>query len=96
MVQEKALVGALSVIVKTDCDTDGSFYSTSCDKNGHESSGPTALIRLSLVRDDPRPDKKWTRFSQQRFVFQKLPTPHLSMCVNLSIECYSALTLFRN
>ena len=25
--QEKALVGAFSVIVKTDCETDGSFYS---------------------------------------------------------------------
>ena len=29
--QEKALVGAFSVIVKTDCETDGSFYSTSVD-----------------------------------------------------------------
>ena len=27
--QEKALVGAFSVIVKTGCRTDGSFYSTS-------------------------------------------------------------------
>ena len=27
--QEKALVGAFSVIEKTDCETDGSFYSTS-------------------------------------------------------------------
>ena len=27
--QEKALVGAFSVIVKSDCGTDGSFYSTS-------------------------------------------------------------------
>ena len=26
--QEKALVGAFSAIVKTDCETDGSFYST--------------------------------------------------------------------
>ena len=26
--QEKALVGAFSVIVKTGCATDGSFYST--------------------------------------------------------------------
>ena len=26
---EKALVGAFPVIVKTDCKTDGSFYSTS-------------------------------------------------------------------
>ena len=30
--QEKALVGAFSVIVKTDCETDGSFYSTSHDR----------------------------------------------------------------
>ena len=26
--QEKALVGAISMIVKTDCEIDGSFYST--------------------------------------------------------------------
>ena len=26
--QEKALVGAFFVIVKTDCETNGSFYST--------------------------------------------------------------------
>ena len=26
--QEKALVGAFSVIVKTDCETDGPFHST--------------------------------------------------------------------
>ena len=32
--QEKALVGAFSVIVKTGCGTDGSFYSTSVDKSG--------------------------------------------------------------
>ena len=29
--QEKALVGAFSVIVKTDCETDGSLHSTSED-----------------------------------------------------------------
>ena len=29
--QEKALVGAFSVIVKTSCETDGSFYSTNGD-----------------------------------------------------------------
>ena len=29
--QEKALVGAFSVIMKTDCETDGSFYSTTED-----------------------------------------------------------------
>ena len=29
--QEKALVGAFSVIVKTSCETNGSFYSTNLD-----------------------------------------------------------------
>ena len=29
--KEKALLGAFSVIAKTDCGTDGSFYSTSPD-----------------------------------------------------------------
>ena len=29
--QEKALVGAFSVIVKTSCETDVSFYSTNTD-----------------------------------------------------------------
>ena len=29
--QEKALVGAFSVIVKTNCETDGSFYSTNLE-----------------------------------------------------------------
>ena len=32
--QEKDLVGAFSVIVKTDCETDGSFYSTIPDRDG--------------------------------------------------------------
>ena len=31
--QEKALVGAFSMIVKTGCGTDGSFYSTRNDAN---------------------------------------------------------------
>ena len=28
LIQEKTLIGAFFVIVKTDCETDGSFYST--------------------------------------------------------------------
>ena len=39
--QEKALVGAFSVIVKIDCETDGSFYSTSLDPS---------IIRLEHVQ----------------------------------------------
>ena len=33
--QEKALVGAFSVIVKTDCEIDGSSYSYSTSCNSH-------------------------------------------------------------
>ena len=40
--QEKALVGAFSVIVKTGCGTDGSFYSTTLN---------TIEYRGSLVRN---------------------------------------------
>ena len=32
--QEKALVGAFSVIVKPDCETDGALHSTSEDAMG--------------------------------------------------------------
>ena len=32
--QDKALVGAVSVIVKIDCETDGSFYSTADPTHG--------------------------------------------------------------
>ena len=37
--QEKALVGAFSVIVKTDCETDGSLQSTNLD------TPDTAILR---------------------------------------------------
>ena len=33
--QEKALVGAFSVTVKTGCGTDGSFYSTTLVRHKH-------------------------------------------------------------
>ena len=33
--QEKALVGAFSVIVKTDCETDGAIHSSSPDPLGY-------------------------------------------------------------
>ena len=35
--QEKAIVGAFSVIVKTDCETDGSFYSRKAGTTVHSS-----------------------------------------------------------
>ena len=41
--QEKALVGAFSVIVKTDCVTDGALHSTTADTptalHGHSEKG---------------------------------------------------------
>ena len=45
--QEKALVGAFSVIVKTDCGTDGSFYST----NLIPPASPPLFTRISEYVD---------------------------------------------
>ena len=41
--QEKALVGAFSVIVKSGCGTDGSFYSTTQDNVVDSNLGLTYL-----------------------------------------------------
>ena len=40
--QEKDLVGVFSVIVKTDCETNGSFYSTSRNNPRQISEGCSA------------------------------------------------------
>ena len=40
--QEKALVGAFSVIVKIDCGTDGSFYSTSLNPGSRKTANHSA------------------------------------------------------
>ena len=45
--QEKALVGAFSVIVKTGCGTDGSFYSTNVAAD--EMTPGTAARRVTTV-----------------------------------------------
>ena len=52
--QEKALVGAFSVIVKTDCGTNGSFYSTNQDpEHGKvavvDSAGTTILAPATNI-----------------------------------------------
>ena len=55
--QEKALVGAFSVIVKTGCGTDGSFYSTSmeCRVSGRNCGVNTAAgARHRLGTRQPR------------------------------------------
>ena len=47
--QENALVGAFSVIVKTDCETDGSFYSTNQDQDTvcRQQMGATPTLRCT-------------------------------------------------
>ena len=50
--QEKALVGAFSVIVKTDCGTDGSFYSTT-DNTAYRSYWlATPFTALKITTDN--------------------------------------------
>ena len=49
--QEKAIEGTFSVIVKTDCETDGSFYSTL--ESGTMSSSSSQL-RLRHRRQDKK------------------------------------------
>ena len=44
--QEKALVGAFSVIVKTDCGTDWSFYSTTIGRQRCRAPPSTATINI--------------------------------------------------
>ena len=46
--QEKALVGAFSMIVKTGCETDGALHSTSADS----AEGGAGLPQLRSWRDD--------------------------------------------
>ena len=53
--QEKALVGAFFVIVKTDCETDGSFYSTNCD---HHVVLPLPTLCLASEAKSPKSKSK--------------------------------------
>ena len=52
--QEKVLVGAFSVIVKTDCETDGSFSALIYKHICHDLAGETPQEQEQLVRDDQR------------------------------------------
>ena len=45
--KEKALVGAFSVIVKTDCGTDGSLYSTSLNRPAAARRAPAEAARCA-------------------------------------------------
>ena len=61
--QEKALVGAFSVIMKTGCETDGSFYSTNsivaclkCDEKCVLRSGKLLHVRVSGFISPVSPD----------------------------------------
>ena len=56
--QEKALVGAFSVIVKTDCETDGALHSTRYKQSEDPETPPlhdTAGVLRSLLRAAPGP-----------------------------------------
>ena len=50
--EEKALVGAFSVIVKTNCETDGSFYSTTADPT-HGAAEPAGDRAQDSASDEP-------------------------------------------
>ena len=52
--QEKALVGAFSVIVKTDCETNGSFYSTILEAAGDHEEPGQELDVVRVVGQVPR------------------------------------------
>ena len=54
--QEKALVGAFSMIVKTGCETDGSFYSTNPGAGVGPSVGKVSprCSRLCLKKVHPK------------------------------------------
>ena len=66
--QEKALVGAFSVIVKTDCGTDGSFYSTNSNPCQPPGPGPRAGESNVTVTHAPwlscsiHPASKYTKY----------------------------------
>ena len=47
--QEKALVGAFSVIVKTGCGTDGSFYNTNQDSYSEEADTADTTQRIMFL-----------------------------------------------
>ena len=52
-VEEKALVGAFSVIVKTYCETDGALHSTTRDQEMLQSGAQRGPGRLQLTDRTP-------------------------------------------
>ena len=48
--QEKALLGAFSVIVKTDCETEGSFNITTQDQDGRDQVEDEEAVRRDCRR----------------------------------------------
>ena len=48
-ITEKALVGAFSVIVKTGCGTDGSFYNTNQDSYSEEADTVDTTQRIMFL-----------------------------------------------
>ena len=70
--QEKALVGAFSVIVKTGCGTDGSFYSTIhyISMSRREAPGVYSVARVARASRRPghsaAPPLAWSTCSSAR------------------------------
>ena len=63
--QEKALVGAFSVIVKTDCGTNGSFYSSTPGAL-LENRVPVDPARLLGASHGPQGDEKLPQIIQPK------------------------------
>ena len=75
--QEKALVGAFSVIVKTGCETDGSFYSTNGDLF-HIWTRIEFLFHFSVPRGDS-PTSLLSQGNSFRTFCEKLATLSVSL-----------------
>ena len=76
--QEKALVGAFSMIVKTGCGTDGSFYSTNMDTVLTLVSCSTALLCPSPIK-------------QQIFSGVAGPGPTIPIKCEWNVQCKEVL-----
>ena len=89
--QEKALVGAFSVIMKTDCGTDGSFYSTSFQRE-HEMYWSAVLMPGRWCRRCYRIPEHSSRYTAQRHLifYENLSNPSLDSDHSTAGRCCRA------
>ena len=84
--QEKALVGAFSMIVKIDCETDGSFYSTICKVGAGRGGDQRALNTANeCVLSSAKPHNRQTQ-TLVIYTFH-FSSYHLHACILLSSAC---------